>query len=126
MRTNRPNKVRLSRSEEPPPPPPPPPEEDELELELLELELELELEELLPGFVVGVIPEVTGAVQAVEPALAGAEDVALAGPTTTSAESTRPWSSVTVTRTVRVPDVGATTVAIDVFAPVKAGGLAGG
>jgi hypothetical protein len=118
----------VSRSEEPPPPPPPPPEEDELELELLELlelELELELEELLPGFVVGVVPEVTGAAQAVVPALAGAEDVALAGLTTTSAESTRPWSSVTVTRTVRVPEVGATTVAVDVLAPVMAGGLVG-
>lgn len=126
--TNRPSKVRVSRSEEPPPPPPRPPEEDELELELLELELELELEldELLPGFVVGVVPEVTGGAQAVVPAMAGAEDVALTEPTMTSAQSTRPWSSVTVTRTVSVPDVGATTVAVDVFAPVMAGGLAGG
>ena len=60
-RTNRPSKVRVNRSEEPPPPPPPrPPDEDELELELLELELELELDELPPGFV-GVVPDVTGA-----------------------------------------------------------------
>jgi hypothetical protein len=107
----------------PPPPPPRPPEDEELELELLELELELELEEPLPGFVVGVVPEVTGAAQGVVPALAGAEDTALTGPTRTSAQSARPWSSVTVTRTVSVPEVGATTVAVDVFAPVMAGGL---
>jgi len=118
----------VSRSEEPPPPPPRPPEDDELELELLELlelELELELEEPL-GFVVGVGPEVTGAAQAVAPAFAGAAEVALAELTTTSAASVRPWSSVTVTRTVNVPEAGAITVAVEVFAPVMAGGLAGG
>jgi len=124
-RTNRPSKVRVNRSEEPPPPPPPrPPDEDELELELLELELELELDELPPGFV-GVVPDVTGAAQAVVPALADAEVVALAGRTMTSAESVRPWSSVTVTRTVSVPEAGAMTVAVDVVAPVIAGGLVG-
>ena len=77
--------------------------------------------------VVGVVPEVTGVAQAVValPALAGASLSTLVGPTMTSAVSIRPWSSVTVTRTVRFPEVGAMTVAVEVFAPVMAGGFVG-
>lgn len=53
-------------------------------------------------------------------ATAGAEVVAAAGDTTTSAVSIFPASSVTVSRTVNDPDVGATTVAVAVFAPETA------
>ena len=82
----------------------------------------------VPDGVVGVAPEATGVAQAdvALPAFAGASLSALLGPTVTSAKSVRPWSSVTVTRTVSVPDVGAMTVAVEEFAPVIAGGLVGG
>ena len=53
----------------------------------------------------------------------GAADVAVVGVTTTSAVSCRPASSVTVRRTVKEPDEGATTVAVSVFAPTMPGGL---
>ena len=71
-------------------------------------------------------PEVTGVAQAVMPALAGARLVALFGVTVTSAKSVRPWSSVTVTRTVKEFVVGAMTVAVAVLAPTMAGGLVSG
>jgi hypothetical protein len=57
------------------------------------------------------------------PALAGAKLTAVFEETPTTAESTRPWSSVTVTRTMTVPEAGATTVAVEVSAPAMAGGL---
>lgn len=50
-------------------------------------------------------------------ALAGADEVAELADTTASAVSCRPASSVTVSRTVKLPDAGATTVAVEVFAP---------
>lgn len=114
-----PSKNRLRASKPPPPPPPrlPPPEDEELELEL---ELELDDELLLAP---GVAPEVTGAAQGLLPAFAGAWLVALAGVTVTSALSIRPWLSVTVTRSLTDPEVGATTVAVLVLAPRMAGGL---
>src|SRR5690348_14894135 len=115
----RPSNPSVRRSKPPPPPPPP-----ELLLELLLLELLLELDpppELeLPE---GVVPEVMLAMQALLPALAGAEVVALVVPTTTLAESLWPWSSVTVTLSVTEPEVGAMTVAVAVLAPVIGGGL---
>lgn len=104
----------------PPPPRLPPPEEEELELEL---ELELD-DELLPD--PGVGPEVTGAAHGVLPAFAGAWLVEPLGVTVTSALSLRPWLSVTVTRNLIAPKVGATTVAVLVSAPKMAGGLAVG
>jgi hypothetical protein len=45
------------------------------------------------------------------PALGGAPVVAAVGVTSTSAVSVRPWSSLTVTRTVKLPAAGATTTA---------------
>ena len=71
----------------------------------------------------GVGPEVTGVAQGAAPALAGASGGPLFGATVTSAKSVRPWSSVTVTRTVIEPEVGAMTVAVEVPAPVMEGGL---
>ena len=109
LRPIRPSKVITSNR----PPPPPPDDEEE------ELELELELDELLPD--PGVGPEVTAAAQAVVPAAAGAWVVALLLPRITSALSTRPWSSVTTTRSVTEPVVGASTVAVLVLAPRMAG-----
>jgi hypothetical protein len=53
-------------------------------------------------------------------ATAGAAVVAEADDTTTSAVSSFPASSVTVSRTVNDPDAGATTVAVAVFAPMIA------
>jgi hypothetical protein len=71
----------------------------------------------------GVGPEVTGVAQGAAPALAGAREVTLFGVTETSAKSVRPWSSVTATRTVIEPAVGAMTTAVEVPAPVIDGGL---
>src|SRR5688572_15216428 len=71
----------------------------------------------------GVTPDVTGVAQAVSPADAGAADVVRVGSTTTSVASTRPRSSMTVTRSVIDPELGAMTVAAAVFAPTIAGGL---
>ena len=77
-----------------------------------------------PG--VGVGPDVMAAMQAVLPALAGAEVVALVAPMVTSALSNRPSSSVTVSWSVMDPELGATTVAEAVFAPTITGGFAVG
>ena len=102
-------------------PPPPPPPLAPLPPLLEELELELELE--LPALEPGVMPEVTGAAQAVVPAVVGASLLADVLPTITSALSACPRLSVTVTRRVTVPTVGAMTVAELVFAPNRAGGF---
>ena len=100
----------------PPPPPRPPLLEEELE--------ELELEELLPE--PGVGPEVTGMAQGVLPEFEGAVLAAELVPSTTSAVSIRPWLSLTVTRSVTDPEVGAMTVAEEEFAPTMAGGSVSG
>lgn len=71
----------------------------------------------------GVTPEVTGVEHAAPPADDGAALVVRLGSTTTSAASTRPWSSVTITRKVIDPEVGARTEAVAVSAPMTAGGL---
>ena len=105
-----------------PPPPPPPPDEDEEEDEL---ELELEPELLDPGGA-GVGPGVMAAAQAADPALAGAELTVRVDSTTISAESVRACESVTVTRSVNEPTVGASTVADAVLAFSMAGGLSVG
>ena len=75
---------------------------------------------------VGVDPEVTGVAQGVLPADAGAALVARFGSTFTSAVSTRFRLSVTVSRRVIAPELGAMTVAVDVSAPAMAGGLVAG
>ena len=114
-RPSRPSKKSVERSRAPPPPPPP------LLLDELELELELELEELLlppPG----VGPGVTAAAQATVPAEEGAAVVAELELTTRSALSDRPRVSVTITRNVTEPDVGAINVATALSAPRIAGG----
>jgi hypothetical protein len=100
-------------------PPPPPPEDDEDELEL-EPEPELDPEPLEDP---GVGPDTMAAVQAAEPAWAGAALVARLDSTSTVAESVRPWESVTVIRKVKLPVAGATTVAMALSAPRIAGGL---
>ena len=71
-------------------------------------------------------PEVTGVAQGVLPADAGAALAARFGSTFTSAVSTRFKLSVTVSRRVIAPELGATTVAVDVSAPTMAGGLVRG
>ena len=68
----------------------------------------------------------TGAAQAVTPALAGATLAALFVAMKTSAKSVRPRSSVTVTRTVIDPELGAMSVAVEVFAPPTTGGFTAG
>ncbi len=50
--------------------------------------------------------------QALPVGAAVAVEVALVGVTTTSAKSCAPWSSVTVRRSVKLPDAGAWTVAV--------------
>jgi len=106
-----PNRIRVSRPNDPPPPPP-----------------------LLRGGVgvaggvegvelPGVGPEVTAGAQATVPADAGAVLVARVGSIRTSAVSARPWSSVTVRRSVTVSTAGASSDAFDVLAPEIAGGL---
>src|SRR5688572_26165261 len=87
----------VSGSKAPPPPPPPEGGEGEGEGEG-------------DGAGVGALPR-EGA-HAVEPALAGAVDVAELEVRTASAVSIRPWSSVTVTLTVTEPATGATRLAI--------------
>ncbi len=64
----------------------------------------------------------TGVGHAGPPATDGAEVVAALGPITTSAESVLPASSVTVRRTVKDPDAGATAVTVSVSAPTRPGG----
>lgn len=60
------------------------------------------------------------------PALEGAVLAAESLPSTTSAVSIFPWVSVTVTRSVTDPEVGAMTVADEELAPTMAGGLVSG
>ena len=74
----------------------------------------------------GVGPEVTGVAHGVLPAVAGAAVLARSDSTWTSAVSVRVWLSVTVRRSVIDPELGAMTVAADVFAPTIAGGLMAG
>jgi hypothetical protein len=74
----------------------------------------------------GVGPEVTGVAQAWAPAAFGAAEVARLGSTTTSAESVRPRSSVTVTRKVTAPELGALIEAVALSAPTIVGGLTTG
>jgi hypothetical protein len=69
----------------------------------------------------GVGPEVTGVAQAAVPAVTGAGLLARVGSTSTSAVSTRFWSSVTVNRIVTDVNAGATTEALAVLAPLMAG-----
>jgi hypothetical protein len=74
----------------------------------------------------GVGPETTATAQAVPPAETGALELMLVGPISTSAVSTLFWLSVTVSRNVIDPEVGAMTVADWVFAPTMAGGFTSG
>ena len=74
----------------------------------------------------GVGPEVTGKAQAALPATVGAAELARLGSTRTSAESVLFWLSVTVTRSVIDPELGAMTIADAVVAPTRAGGLEAG
>ena len=74
----------------------------------------------------GVGPEVTAVAHGVVPADAGAALVARFGSTFTSAVSTRFRLSVTVSRRVIAPVLGAMTVAVDVSEPPMAGGLVAG
>ena len=69
---------------------------------------------------------VTPAGQGVVPAKAGAEELARSGSTCTSAVSDLPRSSVTVRRRVIEVNTGATSDAVAVFAPERAGGLFAG
>jgi hypothetical protein len=74
----------------------------------------------------GVGPDVIGAAQGVLPAVAGAAVLARSDSTWMSAVSVRFWLSVTVRRSVIDPELGAMTVAAEVFAPTTAGGLIDG
>ena len=74
----------------------------------------------------GVGPEVTGVAQATVPADAGAALLARVGSRTMSALSERFWSSVTVRRSVTLPEAGAVSEALAVLAPEIAGGLVPG
>ena len=68
----------------------------------------------------------TGAAHGVLPAEAGAVLLARLGSTLTSAVSARLRLSVTVSRKVIDPELGATMVAVAVSSPTMAGGLVSG